>query len=85
MGDKPSRTGRRGAEPMSDKPEARPPDYWRDLATEARAMAEGLPTEANRARMLSIAENYERLAQEAQREQERRGAPGPSAPRHRKR
>jgi hypothetical protein len=67
---------------MSDKPEARPPKYWRDPADEARAMADGLTTEANRARVLSIAENYERLADETQMEQERRGAPGAAAPRH---
>jgi hypothetical protein len=56
---------------MFDKPEGRPPEYWRSMADEARTLAEGLPTEINRQQMLGVAESYDRLAEQAEREQER--------------
>lgn len=56
---------------MLDSEEGRSADYWRGMAAKARAMADGLITEANRERMLEIAENYDRLAEQAEREQER--------------
>lgn len=59
---------------MHDKPESHSSEQWRALAREARAMADGLATEANRSQMLAVAENYERLADETGAEQERRCA-----------
>ena len=56
---------------MFKRPEFRSPEYWRDLAEEARAIAAGLTTEENRQQMLTIAENYDRLAEQAEREQQR--------------
>jgi hypothetical protein len=60
---------------MQDSPDSRSPKHWRDMAEEARAMADGLATEANRQQMLQIAEDYERLAKQAQRELERSNPP----------
>jgi hypothetical protein len=53
---------------MTDKPEDHPPGYWRAKASEARSVASGLATEANRRQMLAVAENFERLADEAEQE-----------------
>jgi predicted P-loop ATPase/GTPase len=58
---------------MFDKPEGRSPDYWRHMAEEARTMADGLTAETNRQHMFAIAESYDRLAEQAEREQKRRG------------
>jgi hypothetical protein len=54
---------------MFQKPDGRPPEYWRGMAEEARALAEGLATEANRQQMLTVAANYDDLAGQAEREQ----------------
>jgi hypothetical protein len=51
---------------MVDDPECQSPEYWRAKAREARRVANGLATEANRRQLLAAAENYERLAQEAE-------------------
>jgi hypothetical protein len=59
---------------MADKVESHSPEHWRDMAEQARRMAEGLATEANRRQLLEVAENYERLAREAEVES-RRGRP----------
>jgi len=53
---------------MIEKPERHSPEYWRDMAREARMVADRLATEATRRQMLAAAENYERLANEAQEE-----------------
>jgi len=50
---------------MVGKPEGHSPEYWRDMAREARTVADRLATEATRRQMLAAAENYERLADEA--------------------
>ena len=49
----------------------RSPDYWRGMADEARALADGLTTETNRQHMLEIAKSYDLLAAQAQREADR--------------
>ena len=54
---------------MVGKPNRRSPEEWRKLADSARKMAEGLATEANRQQLLEIAANYDRLAEQAEREQ----------------
>ena len=54
-------------EAMFDRPDGRSPEYWRDMADEARTLADGLVTEVNRQQMLAVAENYERLAEQAER------------------
>jgi hypothetical protein len=54
---------------MQDNPQGRTPKYWRDMAEETRALADSLTIETKRAQMLAIAENYDRLAEEAEREQ----------------
>jgi len=54
---------------MSEKPEGHTPEYWRAKASEARIVATGLATEANRRQMLAVAENFDRLAEEAEREE----------------
>ena len=51
---------------MREKPQTHSPEHWRRLAREVRTMAGGLATEANRRQMLAIAENYLRLADEAE-------------------
>jgi len=51
-------------------PERHTPEYWCLRADEARAVAEGLTTEANRQQMLEVAESYERLGEQARREQD---------------
>lgn len=51
---------------MREKPETHSAEHWRRLAREVRAMADGLVTEANRRQMLASAENYLRLADEAE-------------------
>ena len=56
---------------IEKQPQRRSPEDWRAMAEEARTMADGLTTEENRRQMLQIAENYERLAEQAQREQDR--------------
>ena len=57
---------------MTDKqPQEHSSEHWRGLAKEARVMADGLATEENRRQMLQIAENYERLAEQAEHEQDR--------------
>ena len=56
---------------MRENPEGRSPEYWRGMAHEARTIADGLTTEANRRQMLAIAENFERLADEAELEEKR--------------
>jgi hypothetical protein len=45
------------------------PEYWCLRADEARAVADGLTTEANRQQMLEVANCYERLGEQARREQ----------------
>lgn len=55
----------------------RSPDYWRGLAEEARTLADGLTTEANRRHMLEVAKSYDILAEQAARE-ESGPAGGPS-------
>ena len=55
---------------MVDNPEGHTAEYWRAKAREARRVANGLTTEANRRQLLAAAENYERLAGEAEREKE---------------
>jgi ribosomal protein L17 len=56
---------------MVDNPERHIPEYWLAKAKEARRVANGLATEANRKRMLAAAENFERLAAEAELEKGR--------------
>lgn len=56
---------------MVEKPEGRSPEYWRDMAREARTVADRLATETTRRQMLAAAENFERLADEAKDEEER--------------
>jgi len=56
---------------MVENPEGYTPEYWRAKAGEARRVANGLATEANRRQMLAVAENYERLADEAELEKGR--------------
>lgn len=51
---------------MTEIHEGHSPAYWRDKAREARATADGQATEVNRRQLLSAAENYERLAYEAE-------------------
>jgi hypothetical protein len=51
---------------MVDNSEIHTPEYWRTKAQEARRVANGLATEANHKRMLAAAENFERLAAEAE-------------------
>ena len=53
---------------MVSRPAIRSPEEWRRMAEEARKLAEGLATEANRLQLLAVAENYERLATEAEAE-----------------
>ena len=53
---------------MLQKPEEHSPEDWRGMAREARTVADGLATEANRRQMLAVAENYERLADEVEAE-----------------
>ncbi|HEY1506657.1 MAG TPA: hypothetical protein VGF92_20305 [Stellaceae bacterium] len=55
---------------MIDKPEKRSAEHWRRMADEARTLAEGLATEANRQQMLAVAADYERLAEQAERKKE---------------
>jgi hypothetical protein len=43
------------------------PDHWRERAEEARSVAEQLTDPVARAMMSRIAEDYERLAEHAQR------------------
>ena len=50
---------------MLENRNAHTPGYWLEKAREARSVANGLATEANRRQMLAAAENYERLAEEA--------------------
>jgi len=54
---------------MVEKPEGHSPEYWRDMAREARIVADRLATESTRRQMLAAAENYERLADEAEEEE----------------
>lgn len=54
---------------MLDKPEGS--EFWRGRAREARALADGLATEATRRQMLAVAENFERLADESEADEER--------------
>lgn len=54
---------------MVDNPEGHTAEYWRAKAREARRVANGLSSEANRRQLLAAAENYERLADEAEREE----------------
>lgn len=56
---------------MRENSEGHSPGYWRAMALEARSVADGLATEANRRQMLAVAENYERLADEAELEEQR--------------
>ncbi len=42
------------------------PEYWRDRASEARAMAELVADPENKRLMRGIAEGYDRLAQRAE-------------------
>jgi hypothetical protein len=56
---------------MHDTPQGHSPHYWRDMANEARTIADGLATEATRTEMLELARKCERFAKEAQWEQER--------------
>jgi hypothetical protein len=56
---------------MVDNPKGYTPEYWRAQAAEARSVANGLATERNRRQMLAVAENYERLADEAELEKGR--------------
>jgi len=56
---------------MLDKPESHPSKYWRNMANQARTLADGLVTEVNRQQMLGLAETYDRLAEQAEREQKR--------------
>ena len=53
---------------MVGKPEGHSPEYWRDMAREARTVADRLATEATRRQMLAAAENYERLADQSEEE-----------------
>jgi hypothetical protein len=57
---------------MRDNPEIHSPEHWRGMAREARNVANGLATDTNRKQMLAVAENYERLAEEAEEEAEGR-------------
>ena len=52
---------------MTDQTETSSPEYWRSKASETRRIADGLTTEANRLQLLALAENYERLADQAER------------------
>jgi hypothetical protein len=53
------------------------PEYWRDRAKEARAMAENIADPGSKQKMLEVAANYEHLAKRA--EDRRLGkAPTPS-------
>jgi hypothetical protein len=54
---------------MVERAEIHTAEYWLAKAQEARTVANGLATEANRKRMLAAAENFERLAAEAELEQ----------------
>ena len=54
---------------MVNRPDVRSPEAWRKMAAEARKLAEGLATDANRQQLIDVAKNYERLAEEAEREQ----------------
>jgi len=54
---------------MADNPEGHTPGYWRDRARVARTTANGLASEADRRQLLAVAENYERLADEAELEE----------------
>jgi hypothetical protein len=65
---------------MLDKPESRSPESWRNMAEEARTLADGLATEVNRQQMLTVAENYDRLAELAEREQGKTGTRTPDKP-----
>ncbi len=42
-------------------------EYWRERAEEARAQAEQMPDPTARRTLLDIAENYEQLAEQAER------------------
>jgi hypothetical protein len=53
------------------------PDYWRNRADEARAIAVQMMDPHTKATMLAIAQDYEKLAKRA--EQRAREAPGRSA------
>ena len=57
---------------MAEKPEGHSPEYWRDMAREARTVADRLATESTRRQMLAAAESYERLADEAEEEEHAR-------------
>ena len=59
---------------------ARSPEHWRRMAEEARTLADGLSTEANRQQMMEVAESYERLAEQAEREQGREAERSPASP-----
>jgi hypothetical protein len=47
------------------------PQHWRQRAEEARSIAEQLPDPESRGAMLRIAEDYERLADHAERRAKR--------------
>jgi hypothetical protein len=51
------------------------PDYWRHRAEEARAIAAQMTDAHNKATMLAIAQDYEKLAQRAE---QRAGATSPT-------
>jgi hypothetical protein len=53
---------------MLETPQFHSSAYWRSKAREARMIADGLATEANREQLLDVAGNYERLAEEAEQE-----------------
>ena len=50
-------------------------DYWRERAKEARAQASDMGEQKARRALLAIAENYEQLADQAERIRNTRAAP----------
>ena len=42
------------------------PEYWRDRAKEKRMLAEGMKDQLSKEKILRIARDYERLAQQAE-------------------
>jgi hypothetical protein len=61
------------------EPDRRSAEYWRGMADEARALADGLATEVNRQQMLEVAKSYDVLAEQAEREEGRAGRRPPAS------